>query len=183
MYFRLTTDSVDENVYLEREGDEVISLITGAPLADDTPVPFRFTMEVDTDEDGEPQDPIMYSYIEADSLMETRLVETLRAAGVDNIQTFPAVITNPETDEEIESYVAANIVGLVSCANLEQSETEPLADLYYFHDLVLDPKKTGDLLMFRLAESLMDVIVHESVARAIEAGRFTGVVLEPLREA
>jgi hypothetical protein len=34
--------------------------------------------------------------------------------------------------------------------------------------------------MFRLGESLIDVIVLERIARAIEAGGFRGLVLKPV---
>jgi len=36
--------------------------------------------------------------------------------------------------------------------------------------------------MFRLAESQIEVLVHEQVADAIKAGNFEGVVLEPVAE-
>lgn len=46
-----------------------------------------------------------------------------------------------------------------------------------FTRLTIDPGRAQGLLMFRLAESLIDVIVHEKVARAIAAGQFSAVAL------
>lgn len=43
--------------------------------------------------------------------------------------------------------------------------------------LTVDPGRAKGLLMFRLAESLIDVIVHGKVARAIAAGQFHAVAL------
>ena len=182
MYYRLDSDLAEQNVYLEAQSDDFISVISGAPLPADTPVPFRYVMEVDSDEEGEPMQPVMFSYFPGDSLMHKKLIDTLQKAGVDNLQTFPAIIENSETGEENRDYAVANVIGLVSCADLDQSESEPLADVHYFHKLIIDPKRTHGLLLFRLAESQMEIIVEEKVAAAIRAGNFQGVVLEPLDE-
>lgn len=183
MYYRLDVDLTVQNVYLDLETDLYVSFTSGSPLAPDIAGPFRFSMEVDADEEGEAMEPIPFAFYPENALMSRSLVATLEAAGVDNLQTVPAVVVNGETGEENQDYVVANIVGLVSCANLAESDTEALADVYYFHNLIIDPASVGDLLMFRLAESQMEVIVHERVAAAIRAGEFTGIQLQPLDEA
>lgn len=183
MYYRLDSDSGTENVFFERESHPFELMIDGTPLPDDTPVPFEFSMEVDTDEEGEEQPPRMLAFVSEPCLMQKRFLQVLQSAGVDNIQAFPAVVTDSNSGKKYKDYLAANVIGMVSCANVGESTTSPLADVYYFQDLVIDPGKTGDLRLFRLAESQMEIIVDEKVAQAIEAGGFDGVVLEPLREA
>jgi uncharacterized protein DUF1629 len=187
MYYRLAIDEVAANVYLARESNEFITLIEGTRLPDDTPVPFEFSMSVDEglDENDEDvtEEPRMYAFFPEPCVMHNKFVTALRKAGVDNVQTFPAVITEEESGRNFKGYVAANVVGLVSCANVAESKSHPFADVYVFEDLVIDPKKTHGLLLFRLAESPTEIIVHETVAKAIEAGNFEGVVLEPLSEA
>jgi hypothetical protein len=187
MYYRLANDSVTGNVYLARKSNKFITLIDGTRLPDDTPVPFKFSMTVDRgiDEDEEEvvEEPRMFAFFPEPCVMHQNFVAALRKAGVDNVQTFPAVITEEETGRQFTDYVAANIVGLVSCANVAESKAHEFADVYVFEDLVIDPKKTHGLLLFRLAESQIEIIVHESAAKAIEAGNFEGVVLEPLAEA
>ena len=183
MYYRLDRDAVSGNVYIERAFTQWASFITGQPLTDGLPLPVPFRLDVDLDEDGRPMAPRLDAYFPEESLMHKSLVEVIRGAGVDNIQTFPAVLTDSRSGQRTSDYLVINVVGLVSCANLERSEAEPLADVYYFHELVIDPGRVGALLMFRLAESQMETIVHERVAEAIRHGQFTGVVLEPLSEA
>jgi len=182
MYYLLDVDRILMNVYVKKDSHDFVMMIDGSPLADDIEVPFHFRMEADEDENGELEEPCMYAYFPNVRLMQKKLVETLRSAGVDNIQTFPAVITHPETNNTYDDYLAVNIIGMVSCANVEASTTSPLADVYYFHNLVIDPQKVKDLLIFRLAESQINVIIHEKVAREIEKGDFEGIVLEPLQE-
>jgi hypothetical protein len=182
LYYRLDEDIADANVYLTLDSDEYISFISGHALAVVPEAPLPFVMEVDADEDGTPMTPVMPAYFSESSLMHENLVAALRAAGVDNLQLLPAVIRNPETGQQHTDYVVVNVIGLVSCANIDESRTEPLADVHYFHDLVIDPTRVGDLLLFRLAESQMEIIVHERVAEAIRAGGFAGVTLDALAE-
>ena len=187
MYYHLDTDGRD-NVYMEKEArlNSHIELSMGKMwdvVEDEIDLPYRFTMIPTTDvREGEP--PKLYAWYPGSDLMQERFVEVLRQAGVDNLQTFPTEVRREDTNEVVPGYVVVNIVGRVSCAKMEESDKDHvLGNAYYFHDLVIDPKQTGDLLMFRLHESPMVVLVHENVARAIEAGNFLGLTLEPLAEA
>lgn len=183
MYYHLDVDYEVQNVLIKAEpGVPVSQLIRGRSLAAATPPAFRFTRTVDEGVNGSKEAPVMFSYFPNVSLMERRLVEVVQDAGVDNLEVFPAVIRDAETGEEIHDYVAVNVLGLVACADMALSEADPIADVYAFDNLVIDPDKVQDLLMFRLAESQIEIIVEEQVAAAIEAGGFTGVVLTPLQE-
>ena len=87
------------------------------------------------------------------------------------------------SDETSADYVVVNIVGLVACAAVGESDALPFADGLWFNELVINPKDARGLLLFRLAESKMDVLVCESVARRIESLNLPFLTLEPLREA
>jgi hypothetical protein len=183
MYYRLSSDLAGANVFVRETSHEFTSLTDGVVLPADTPVPFEFEMEVDRDAAGARAEPRMDAFFPNVSLMHRSLVEAMAAAGADNLQTFPAVVLDGESGRRYEDYVVANVVGLVSCADMEASESEPLADLHFFHDLVIDPRRAAGRAVFRLAESTIDVIVQERVAAALDRRAFTGLVLEPLREA
>jgi hypothetical protein len=116
------------------------------------------------------------------NVMSKRLVAILQEAGVDNLQIFPAEIKHNLTGEIIDDFVVVNIIGMVSCADLSKSDATPLADVNYFHKLTIDANKTRGALMFRLAESRIDVIVAEQVAQNIEKGNFHNLTLEPIEE-
>jgi hypothetical protein len=143
----------------------------------DIELPFRYTMTV-----VENEKPKFYGWYPGSDLMQERLVKILNDAGVDNLQIFSADIRHADTGEKVRGYVTVNIVGRVSCANIAQSDASPLANVYYFHDLVIDPSRTRGLLMFRVHESPMIVLVHEQVAKAIEAADVSGLTLEPISE-
>ncbi|QED28867.1 hypothetical protein FRD01_16795 [Microvenator marinus] len=114
-------------------------------------------------------------------LMSRRLTAALQAAGVDNLQTYETRIetTLGETPPPADHYLAFNIVGLVAAADLQKSMTNPdvteTMNSMDFHTLSIDEAKTQELLLFRLAENITAVLVHERVKLAIEAAGITNL--------
>jgi hypothetical protein len=105
-------------------------------------------------------------------IMSKRLADTLLEAGVDNVEFFPATLKNTITGQTYE-YRAFKIVGLVAAADLSKSEWtsydgKSVADVG-FENLVLDKSKTRGLLIFRLAENINALMVHERVRKHIIA--------------
>lgn len=110
-------------------------------------------------------------------LMTQRLVAAIQEAGVNNLQTYPTRITNPQSGTPADYYLAVNVVGLVAAADLTESETDPDSEERLlsvdFHSLTVDPQKARDALMFRLAENVSAVLVHERVREHVEAKGIT----------
>lgn len=142
------------------------------------PAALPLTYTLDPDYPGRPKP--MYD-AEAVPVMCKDVAQALRDAGVDNMQYVPAVLVHPATGERFEDYLAYNIVGLVSAADLRLSAimkpAEPAMPKIDFGGLVLDEVRIPDgLLIFRLSESPNAVVVHERVKRAIEASGIPGFV-------
>ena len=117
------------------------------------------------------------------SVMSKRLADTLIAAGVSNIDFFSAQVREVKSNKVFEDYVAFNIVGTIAAADLKQSDFSapdgPMVSVD-FDSLTIDESRTRGGLMFRLAESLNGIVVHESVKKAIEAaGIDTLTFLDP----
>jgi hypothetical protein len=120
-------------------------------------------------------------------LMRNDLVARLKAAGVDNLETFPAVLTDPaRPNAVIDDYRAVNIVGLVKCADLDASEYDDFAGAGIvtlgFNKLIIDDRKAGGALMFRLAEAVTTVVVHQRVKDALPANDFPYLLFRSLSE-
>jgi len=90
-------------------------------------------------------------------VMSAKLIEALRAAGIDNFQIFPAILIGTG-GAEWTGYFAFNAVGLVDSLDLAKSddgiEVMPGGDdgppaLCSFDHPVVDPQKARGLLMFR----------------------------------
>jgi hypothetical protein len=100
-------------------------------------------------------------------LFSDKLIEALRRGGVDNIDTYNAVIVDPDNGARITTHKAVNVIGAISAADLEQSEAVThggggMIDTD-FNRLVIDESKTKGALMFRLAEATRAILVHEQV--------------------
>ena len=188
MYFKISGDIGGEpNVTMKKLNNESAMIRSGRLITDQAKayimeLPFRFAMKVRRNDDGTRQNPRFMAYYEATQLMQKRLFEALQRAGVDNLQSFPAVLSEDGVETPTQDYVVVNVVGTVACASVSESDSIPFADRLFFNDLVIDASKTNGLLMFRLAESLMDVLVHESVAEQLIKGDFPHLIITPLKQ-
>ena len=118
------------------------------------------------------------------SLMTKRLYKALEDAGVTNIDTYKAEIIDPKSGRTFTDYVAFNIVGKVSAADLAKSKVAPSnKDRMISMDLdsvSIDENATRGALLFRLAESVNAIVVHEKVKEQLEAaGINTLTFIEP----
>jgi len=170
-YFHLQSDPLRLTGSLEQTSGPPVYRLSRGELYNAKPdmAPFRFSCA------GE-----LCDYYSGDCLMARALVETLHGAGVDNLQVFPAALTDDNTGTVREDYCVVNIVGKVAAADMRQSQAISLGGGQVFTRLAVDPGRARDLLIFRLGESLVDVIVHEKVAKAVAAGGFRAVVLSPV---
>lgn len=104
-------------------------------------------------------------------VMTTRLADALQESGVDNIDFFPAILSEKSTGEKFD-YKAYKVVGLVSAADMGKSDwssydNRPVIDVS-FDGIEIDLKKTGGLLLFRLAENINALLVHQHIKDLVE---------------
>lgn len=148
--------------------------MTGRPLQFDVPTPLIFTLD--------PKYPgkMKAMYKNKYPLMRDDLVQALTDAGVDNIQYFPAIIKDTSANIDHTNYKAFNVIGVIAAADMDQSQlmgTSPsqMVDVD-FAGLVIDPKKPGGALLFRLAEAVNAIVVHDKVRKQVEAAGIPNMV-------
>jgi len=112
-------------------------------------------------------------------IMSERLHAALRSAGVANLDTYPVVLTDSRSGEQIGGYVAFNIIGVIAAADLAATRFSPgntdrvvSADIDH---LVIDPARVAGARMFRLAESVSAIVIDQQVRDALEAAGFTSL--------
>lgn len=116
-------------------------------------------------------------------VMSSRLVSSLKDSGVDNIDCYPVLLKNTETNE-IYHYHAVNIIGIIAAADLKNSKWESydnkaLFDVH-FEQLELNEEAAHGTLMFRLAEHTGTILIHERVRSHLVAANFETLrFLEP----
>jgi hypothetical protein len=162
MYFRMETDSRQLTTFVVKDaGPALYNLVEGAWYrVDDEWLPYKFTYH-------DPSGDLPIDYISGNCLMSNRLIAALRLAGVDNLQVFSAELKDRDSGTINKDYSVVNIIGIVEAADLTNSESLPLGDKKIFTKLKLDDQKARNLVIFRLAESLIDVIVHEKVVDVV----------------
>lgn len=117
----------------------------------------------------------MYSVI---PIFSDTLLKKLENLGVKNLQIFEAQLENPKTREKWNTYNAVNILGIVSCLAVEESNAvEELPPLYSFdiNDLVIYEKKTKGSLMFRLKEAPDMILINKKIGDTLIDSGFSGL--------
>lgn len=151
---------------------------TGARFQTPPKTPIELTWDPDN-ESGE-----RVSFYEAGIvLMRKVLLQALEEAGVNNFDTYETVIRSQSGQPDCNDYLAVNIVGAIAAADMDQSETIVESDGMFdvlFGSLVIDEEKAKGQLLFRLAESVTTVVIHESVVTSlIDKGGFGLTFTDP----
>ncbi|WP_444993943.1 hypothetical protein [Aliikangiella sp. IMCC44359] len=104
-------------------------------------------------------------------------VDALIEIGVDNIITYDVLLHNEDYSVTYEGYKAINIIGLIKAAG---PGTVYLGDSKLIdasiESLELEPRSIKGLYIFRLAESISTIVVHEKVKRHLESKGFHSLV-------
>jgi hypothetical protein len=109
-------------------------------------------------------------------LMRTDLLALLRKAGVDNLDAYTAQVVSAEGAIVSEDYKAINVVGLIAGADLASSNWASSGERVIsvdFDSVVLRKDLPRGPKLFRLAECVTGLVVHDDVRRVVEgAGGF-----------
>jgi hypothetical protein len=139
-------------------------------------IPEPLVFELDPDHPGVMRE----LYVSRIPLMRDDLVAALREAGVDNLDTYAALVRDPSTGEEHNNYKAVNIVGAIACLDRDRSAMIPGMESDMIdagmESVVIDEAKAGDALFFRLAESVNAIVVHERVKNLLQARGFNNLI-------
>jgi hypothetical protein len=138
---------------------------------------LEIPIEVEIMEDME--DLELSPFMDSPPVMSNDFHAALIQAGVSNLDVYDAILRSSDGEVEIEGFKAFNVIGMISATDMKNSEFAPdyasrLIDAS-FDKLVIDESKTQGQLMFRLAEFVSAIVVHDSVRRHIEAKKFGNI--------
>jgi hypothetical protein len=147
--------------------------MSGHEIRYDVPTPLVYGLDPDYPGD------LLPFYKSAAPLMHEKLIDVITRAGADNLQLFDAVLDDPQRSIRHSDYKAVNVIGLVAIADLSKSETMGTSDSEKidvdFHRLVIREQIPGEYLIFRMAESVNAIVVHERIKQRIEAVSIPGM--------
>jgi hypothetical protein len=153
-----------------------VNLFSGARLPATFKVPVEFS--IDTDSEGRRM-PTLFM---VPAFVATRAFhEALLAAGVDNVEAYPAVITDPASGARTTDYVFLNVVGRVQCADLAGSETQEIGHGVTLIDrLAVKGDQLPEAHIFRLQEDELTVVISDHLHDRLLAAGFDDIHYEPV---
>lgn len=112
-------------------------------------------------------------------LWSSELLRVVRGTGADNIQDFEVEVVDPVAGTMFRNYRAINIIGMLSVADLQKSDWSapggiPLISVD-FDSLAIDRQKAKPWMIFRLAECVTGIVVHQLLKTAIEQSGVDGL--------
>lgn len=162
--------------------DGVATWLSGTRFTSPVPQPLLFPLEpVEGGDAPEPQ--ILFN--STILVMREDLAAALRESGANNFDAYRAVLEDPTTGKRWTNYLAVNIIGAIAAADLNQSvftsAGKPLLDAD-FESVTIDPTRTHDMSLFRLAECMTALVVSERVKEHLLARGFDSLTFVPPEE-
>jgi hypothetical protein len=147
--------------------------ISGQRFDPPPPIPVKITIE--PGESGHLDD----YYDSKIYLMTKRLASFFADAGVDNLDIYAAEILEVESGKIFTDFVAFNVIGLVSAADMKKSRFTNIDGLHMFDSISVDENLTQGLLFFR-DEASSKIFVHHTIKeRAERLGIVSLMFLDP----
>jgi hypothetical protein len=152
-------------------------LVMGVSVADGFPADVLVRMNPDVKDRLALGDSLMSP--NNSLLVNDRVRELFAAQGVTNVEWLPLKVLNHKGKPVKDKYFVANILTLVDCIDTKKSvvkwndiDPELIAAAT---KLVVDPSKLPtDVKIFRPVHLDFEILIHRSLAQAIEAKKLTG---------
>ncbi len=141
-------------------------------------VPVQEPVEVTVVPDNE--EGILLPFYGVPQIMRTDVLKVLVDVGVNNIDVYKAVLRREDGTLVSDDYVAYNILGAVRATDLPgtkfAAENPSRMIDASIQNLTVTEESARGLLLFRLAESIRLIVVHEKVKKAMEASAIPYIV-------
>ena len=144
--------------------------------------PLKHDPVIATIQPGNEHDQLM-PYFDEPPVMSNEFYQALVEAGVDNLDAYDCILRSEDGTVEYKGFKAVNIIGVIRATGegTEFTGESRLIDAG-MDKLSIDSNKTFGALMFRLAENVSTVVVHERVKRYIEQKGFPSIVFREPEE-
>jgi hypothetical protein len=180
MFYQLRETPVLKGLYMIKQPNlgPKVRWLSGLPHTVPIPTPLEIELK---DEYG----TVLADIIDSKPLlMSNKLIDGLRQAGVDNFDTYEAVLIDKKRNKKFKDYSAVQIIGRLKAVDMQASKFQDPTNaghtIVEFEDIKLDEEKTHDLFMFRLHETVTTIVIHEKVKRVLENIDLKYVTIAPL---
>jgi len=113
-------------------------------------------------------------------VMSNRLIVFLVNLGVDNMDTYPVVLHNNVTGEDVLGYSAINVIGCIDAIKRENSQYHfRFGKPYFTGAIAIDDFKVRGSSFFRTLYGPGFIVVSENIADALQKESWSGLLLQP----
>ncbi len=175
-YYQMARKVSANSTLLDQESHDLVAFCSGHLFPKDFNGPFIVSLDAEFI-DGE----MATLYMDPAVIATKAFYKDLTDLGIDNIEVQPVIIQDHVNNRQIHDYVLLNIIGRVSCADMDASEYSELGDdMNIIDKLVINPAKTHGLLFFVVHEDTDCIIVHEKIYKALAAKGYHDIYFEEL---
>ena len=112
-------------------------------------------------------------------LMSKRLISFLVNLGINNIDTYPVLLRNNVSGEDV-GYFAVNVIGCIDAEKLEGSQYRlRFGEPYFTGTIVIDELKVCDSSFFRTFYGPGFIVISQSIADELQKESWAGLLLQP----
>lgn len=177
-YFIMARRVVENGTLLYKRSHRLVQTKTGEFF----PEGFKGPFVVELDEDN--VDGVLPTFYGGPAVIAKKeFYQVLREIGIDNIEVHDVEIRDEVNNKTIGGYLLLNIIGLVNCAVLDQSDVKTLGPgMNVIDDLVIDPSKIpAGLDLFLEANDTDNIIISERVYNHLQGKGYTDIYFEKLQ--
>lgn len=113
-------------------------------------------------------------------VMSNRLITFLVNLGIDNMDTYPVVLHNIVSAEDVLGYSAVNVIGCIDATQLEGSQYRlRFGKPYFTGAIVIDDLKAHESSFFRTLYGPGFIVISQDIADALQKESWSGLLLQP----
>lgn len=175
-YYQMAIKLRENSTLLYQVSHDMVRLKTGQLFPEDFEEPF--IAELDEDTIG----GVMPTFFMSPAVIGTQaFYRDLLETGITNIEAKRAIIQDNVNNREYDNYMLLNIIGRVSCADMNHSDYHSLGEgMHIINKLVIDPAKTQGLELFLVHEDTGCIVVSERIHDHLIARGYQDIYFEAL---
>lgn len=114
-------------------------------------------------------------------IISSRLKDVFDQCRIENVEYFPVTVIERQGETAKSGYFAANIIGLIDCINLDESDIDgeeedgEVVAIDYIDELVLKPESYGPIYRARLFRRI--IVIEEPLILALSNTQLEGMKL------
>ena len=177
-YYLMSRQMTGNGTLLIQESHDLIEFSTGHYFPKEFSIEGPFVVSLD---DRFINGDMATLYIIPAVISTKQFYNHLTSLGIDNIEVHPVIIKNEVEDTENHDYVLLNIIGRITCADMNQSEYSSLGDgMNIINKLVIDRSKTHGQEFFLVHEDTDCIVISGRIYEELKEANYPDLYFEKL---